>query len=40
MLKKSEIKKIFPEIDKFKNELGFDEKRTQIEIIVTDAGSL
>ena len=40
MLKKSEIKKIFPEIDKFKNELGFDEKRTRIEIIVTDAGSL
>lgn len=40
MLKKSEIKKIFPEIDKFKNELGFDEKRTQIEIIVTDVGNL
>lgn len=40
MLKKSEIKKIFPEIDKFRNELDFDEKRTRIEIIVTDAGSL
>jgi len=40
MLKKSEIKKIFPEIDKFKNELGFDEKRTRIEIIVTDVGNL
>jgi PUA-domain protein len=40
MLKKSEIKKIFPEIEKFKNELDFDEKRTRIEIIVTDAGSL
>jgi len=40
MLKKSEIKKIFPEIDKFKNELGFDEKRTRIEIIATEAGSL
>lgn len=40
MLKKSEIKKIFPEIDKFKNELEFDEKRTRIEIIATDTGSL
>jgi PUA domain protein len=40
MLKNSEIKKIFPEIDKFKNELGFDEKRTRIEIIVTDVGNL
>ncbi|WP_455368447.1 DUF1947 domain-containing protein [[Eubacterium] cellulosolvens] len=40
MLKKSEIKKIFPEINKFKDELGFDEKRTRIEIIATDTGSL
>lgn len=40
MLKKSEIKKIFPEINKFKNELGFDEKTTRIEIIVTDVGNL
>jgi PUA-domain protein len=40
MLKKSEIKKVFPEINKFKNELGFDEKRTRIEIIDTDDGSL
>ncbi|TRO57721.1 DUF1947 domain-containing protein [Candidatus Bathyarchaeota archaeon] len=40
MLKKSEIKKILPEIDKFKNELEFDEKRTRIEIIVADTGSL
>ena len=40
MLKKSEIKKIFPEIEKFKNELVFDEKKTRIEIIATDTGSL
>jgi PUA-domain protein len=40
MLKKSEIKKIFPAIAKFKKELEFDEKRTRIEIIVTEAVSL
>jgi PUA domain protein len=40
MLKKSEIKKIFPEIEKFKNELVFDEKKTRIEIIATDTGNL
>ncbi len=40
MLKKSEIKKIFPEIKKFKNELEFDEKRTRVEVITTNNLSL
>ena len=40
MLKKSEIKKVFPEINRFKNELEFDEKRTRVEVIFTDNMSL